>query len=256
MIKKIISFTLRYIPRKYLQLVSHFVLKIWSFFLKGDKVECTVCNARYNKFLPYGRLIVRDNALCPSCLALERHRLMYLYLKEKTNFFSAKLKVLHIAPEYCFLDRFEQMKNLDYITADIESPLAKIKMDVHQVPFEDETFDVIFCNHVMEHVDDFVLAMSELNRVLKKDGFAIIQSPQDYNRANTYEDPSITDPKEREIHFLQNDHLRLFGRDYNHELEKGGFKVKEDFFVQEMNPALVQRYGLPKNEIIYFCQKG
>jgi SAM-dependent methyltransferase len=181
---------------------------------------------------------------------------MYLYLKEKTDFFTKKQKVLHIAPEYCFLDRFEKQSNLDYITADIESPLAKIKMDVHAIPFDNNTFDVVICNHVMEHVDDFVLAMSEINRVLNKTGWAIIQSPQDYNRANTYEDPSIVDPKEREIHFLQNDHLRLFGRDYNTELEKGGFRVTEDFFVRQMDAKLVEKYGLPKEEIVYFCQKG
>ena len=255
MIKKIISLVLRYVPRPLLQRVSHFVLKIWSFFLKGNNVECTVCGSHFSKFLPYGRLNVRENALCPNCLALERHRLMYLYLKEKTNFFTANLKVLHVAPEYCFIDRFEAMKNLDYITADIESPLAKVKMDIHQIPFEANTFDVAFCNHVLEHVDDYVKATSELHRVLKPGGWAIIQSPQDWSRAHTYEDHSITDPREREKHFLQNDHLRIFGQDYGRELEKGGFKVVEDKFVMEMPPELVKKYALPREEIVYFCQK-
>ncbi|MGX5856257.1 class I SAM-dependent methyltransferase [Dyadobacter jiangsuensis] len=255
--KSIISLVLRYIPRPYLQLVGHWAARGLSIFYIGNKVECPVCNSKYRKFLPYGRnTSSRENALCPSCLSLERHRLMALYMKRKTNFYTANLKVLHVAPEYCFIDRFEQMKNLDYITADIESPLAKVKMDIHQIPFPENTFDVAICNHVMEHVDDYILAMSELYRVLKPGGWALIQSPQDMKYEVTYEDPTITDPKEREIHFLQNDHLRLFGRNYGRELEKGGFKVTEDRFVMdELSKAEVLRYSLPGEEIVYFCQK-
>lgn len=253
--KDIISWVLRHVPRKYLQLVSHFGVKVLAIFYSGKGVECNVCGSEFRKFLPYGRS-GRDNALCPHCLSLERHRLMYLYLQRKTNFFKEDIKLLHVAPEYCFIDRFEKMKNLDYITADIESPLAKVKMDIHQIPFEANTFDVAFCNHVMEHVDDDIKAMSELHRVLKPGGWAIIQSPQDWSRATTYEDPTITDPKERERLFWQDDHLRLFGRDYGQRLEKGGFKVTEDRFVMnELTPEEVKRYALPANEVIYFCQK-
>lgn len=253
--KDIISWVLRHVPRKYLQLVSHFGVKVLSIFYRGKGVECSVCGSEFRKFLPYGRS-GRDNALCPNCLALERHRLMYLYLQRKTNFFKDNLKLLHVAPEYCFIDRFEKMKNLDYITADIESPLAKVKMDIHQIPFEANTFDVAFCNHVMEHVDDDIKAMSELHRVLKPGGWAIIQSPQDWSRATTYEDPTITDPREREKHFWQDDHLRLFGRDYGQRLEKAGFKVSEDRFVMDaLTSNEVRRFALPANEVIYFCQK-
>jgi ubiquinone/menaquinone biosynthesis C-methylase UbiE len=108
----------------------------------------------------------------------------------------------------------------------------------------------------MEHVDDYILAMSELHRVLKPGGWALIQSPQDMKYEVTYEDPTITDPKEREIHFLQNDHLRLFGRNYGQELEKGGFTVTEDRFVMdELTKEEVKRYSLPGEEIVYFCRK-
>jgi SAM-dependent methyltransferase len=253
--KHLISWALRFIPRKYLQLVSHFAMKIMAVFYKGNNVECPVCSATFSKFLPYGRLTARENALCPNCLALERHRLMYLYLKEKTNFFTDNLKLLHVAPEYCFIDRFEKMPNIESITADIESPLAKIKMDLHHIPFAENTFDVVFCNHVMEHVADYMQCMKEIHRVLKPNGWAIIQSPQDWTKATTFEDPTITDPKEREKVFWQNDHLRLFGRDYNKVLEKAGFRVKEDRFVQEMPKSKSERYALPLEEIIYYCEK-
>ena len=255
--KAIISYVLRYIPRPYLQIVGHWAARILSIFYLGNQVACPVCNSTYRKFLPYGRNnSSRENALCPTCLSLERHRLMALYLRRKTNFYTANLKVLHVAPEYCFIDRFEKMKNLDYITADIESPLAKVKMDIQDIPFDDNTFDVAFCNHVMEHVDDYIRAMSELHRVLKPGGWALIQSPQDMKYPVTFEDPTITDPKERERIFLQNDHLRLFGQNYGAELQKGGFQVLEDHFViNELSKEELEKYALPGNEIVYFCQK-
>lgn len=254
--KSLISFIIRKVPRKYLQLFSHHLLKVVSIFMRGNKVTCPVCEISYRKFLPYGRLNPRENALCPDSLSLERHRLMWLYLKDKTDFFTADLKVLHIAPEICFIDKFKAMSNLDYTTADLESPLAEVKMDVHDIPFDDHTFDVVFCNHVMEHVTDDIRSMSEINRVLKKGGWAIIQSPQDYSREETLEDPTITDPKERERIYWQSDHLRLFGLDYGKRLEKAGFKVTEDRYVMELPKETVNQYALPANEIIYFCERG
>ncbi|MFY0594690.1 class I SAM-dependent methyltransferase [Roseivirga sp.] len=254
--KKLISFMLRNVPRRYLQYFSHYGLRFISLFMRGSNVECPVCEISYRKFLPYGRLNPRPNALCPDSLSLERHRLMWLYLKDKTDFFSADKKLLHIAPELCFIKKFKAMPNIDYTSADLESPLADVKMDVHDIPFGDNTFDVVFCNHVMEHVDDDIKAMSEIHRVLKPGGWAIIQSPQDYNREETLEDPSITDPKERERVYWQDDHVRLFGLDYGKRLEKGGFNVTEDRYVMELPEETVRRYALPKKEIIYFCAKG
>jgi hypothetical protein len=254
--KKIISFFLRHVPRKYLQYFSHHILRFVSLFMRGNNVECPICEISYRKFLPYGRLNPRPNALCPDSLSLERHRLMWLYLKEKTNFFTDELKLLHIAPEICFIDRFNKMPNIDSTTADLVSPLADVKMDVHNIPFDESTFDVVFCNHVMEHVEDDIKAMSEIFRVLKPGGWAILQSPQDYHREETLEDPNIKDPKERERIYWQDDHVRLFGMDYGRRLEKAGFTVTEDRFVMEMDPEKVRRYALPPNEIIYFCAKN
>lgn len=254
--KRLISLTLRYIPRKYLQYISHYFLRVISLFMRGNNVECPICEISYRKFLPYGRLNPRPNALCPDSLSLERHRLMWLYLRDRTDFFTKPQKLLHIAPELCFIKRFKAMENIDYTTADLESPLADIKMDVHEIPFSDNTFDVVFCNHVMEHVDDDIKAMSEIHRVLKPGGWAIIQSPQDYSRAETLEDPTITDPKERERVYWQNDHVRLFGLDYGKRLEKAGFQVTEDKYVMELPAETVQKYALPAKEIIYFCAKN
>lgn len=253
--KHLISFIIRKVPRKYLQLFSHIGLKILSIFYTGNKVQCTVCKNTFSKFLPYGRN-PRPNALCPKCLALERHRLIWLYLQEKTDFFQEKHKVLHVAPELCFIDKFEAMPNLNYITADLESPLAKVKMDIHNIPFADNTFDVAFCNHVMEHVDDDLQAMSELHRILKPGGWAIIQVPFfEPVPEKTYEDKNIIHPQEREKTFGQSDHVRLYGLDYPNRLRQAGFQVKEDHYVSELSPEVVERFALPREETIYFCRK-
>ncbi len=254
--KAIISFFLKNVPRKYLQLFSHFGLKVLALFYKGNKVECPVCESRFSKFLPYGRE-ARANALCPNCLALERHRLIWLFLKQKTDFLDKKQDVLHIAPELCFIKRFENIHSDQYITADIESPLAKVKLDVHEMPFENNSFDVAFCNHVMEHVADDIKAMQEIHRVLRPGGWAILQIPLFHPLPEvTYEDPSITDPREREKAFGQDDHVRLYGKDYADRLRSAGFEVTEDDFVNSLSKEDQARFALPADEPIFFCRKN
>jgi SAM-dependent methyltransferase len=250
--KNVIAFLIRYVPRKYLQLFSGVGLKVMGVFYRGNNVECPVCNHTYSKFLPYGRINPRPNALCPHCLSLERHRLIWLYLKEKTNFFTAKLDVLHIAPEPCFMKRFEKQHQEKYITADIESPLAKVKMDIHQIPFSENHFDVVLCNHVLEHVADDIKAMSEIYRVLKPGGWAIMQVPYFAPIPDvTFEDASITNPREREKAFGQDDHVRMFGKDYAKRIERAGLKAEENAFAQTQS----DKYGISKNEIIYLGRK-
>ncbi len=247
---------MRFVPRKYLQLFSHIGLQVLKVWYRGNKVECTVCQSTFSEFLPYGRLVSRSNALCPNCLALERHRLLWLFLNQKTSFFEQKLDVLHIAPELCFMDRFEKVHGDRYITADIESPLAKVKLDVHDIPYPEANFDVVFCNHVMEHVTDDYKAMSEIFRVLKPGGFAILQIPLFHPlKDETYEDPTITDPRERETAFGQDDHVRMYGKDYADRIRSVGFEVEESKYVEEFSPEEQKRYALPTDEIIFYCKK-
>jgi len=154
------------------------------------------------------------------------------------------------------MDRFEALNNLEYITADIESPLAKLKMDIHQIPLKDNSIDVIFCNHVLEHVEDDKKALSEIKRVLRPGGWAILQVPFFYPLPNeTYEDKSIIDPKERERVFGQDDHVRMYGKDYERRLASVGFKVCEEKFVLDMPVSKLEKYALPKEEKIYRVEK-
>ena len=252
--RRFIKYLVRNVPRKYLIRFSFIFSKIISIFYTGNNVSCPICKSHFRKFLPYGNK-GDDNRLCPRCLSLERHRLLWLYLKNKTDFFYKNLKVLHVAPEQPFLKRFSTLKNLDYTTADIESPIADIKMDIQEIPFDDNSFDVVICNHVLEHVEDEFKATSEIFRILKKNGWAILQVPIDTSRYETYEDPSITAPKEREKHFGQYDHLRAHGLDYPKRLEKSGFKVIKEEYVKEFDDKTMELYRVYKEEIIYLCIK-
>lgn len=255
--KKIYKFLLNKLPRPLLIRLSYVFKAVAPMIYKGNNVECPVCQRSFSKFLSYGSDVAhRENVLCPYDLTLERHRLMWLYLKNESNFFTAPgLKVLHIAPEQCFHGKFKKQQNLDYLTADLVSPIADMHFDLHHIPLEDNRFDVVFCNHVMEHVDDPMQCMKELFRVMKPGGWAIMQVPQDINRATTYEDPAITSPEEREKHFWQKDHVRLFGRDYPQWLERAGFSVKDGFAENPLPAELFDRYRLQKNEILYIASK-
>jgi SAM-dependent methyltransferase len=218
---------------------------------------CSVCEKSFSSFLSYGSAVAhRENVLCPYDLTLERHRLMWLYLKNESDFFTAnKLKVLHIAPEQCFYSKFKVQKNLDYLTGDLESPLADLHFDLHKIPLEDNQFDVVFCNHVMEHVDDPIQCMTELHRVMKIGGWAFMQVPQDFSRETTYEDSKIISPEEREKHFWQKDHVRLFGKDYPQWLEKAGFSVDVFVLTNHYDQETIEKFRLMQGELLYIAHK-
>jgi len=254
--KKIYTFLLNKLPRPLLIRMSYVFRLFAPLLYKGDNVECPVCKRSFSKFLSYGSSVAhRENVLCPYDLTLERHRLMWLYLKKESNFFSDSLEVLHIAPEQCFHSRFKNQKNLKYLTGDLYSPLAELHFDLHQIPLKDNKFDVVFCNHVLEHVEDAMQCMEEMYRVMKPGGWGIMQVPQDMSREETYEDPSITSPEEREKHFWQKDHLRLFGKDYPDWLKKAGFQVDEYHPQKEFSQATIARYRLIPTEILYIVRK-
>jgi len=253
--KFLIAFFSRYIPRHYQQRIAHIILTMLSPFYRGNKFEDPIDGKTYRKLLPYGQLVKRQNALAPLSMSLERHRLIWLYLKSKTDFFTGNKRFLHVAPEYCYLRRFKKLPNLDYVTGDLISPWADVKMDICDIPFGENEFDVAMCNHVFEHVDDDRKAMSEFFRVLKPGGWGIFQVPIDNTKEETFEDNSITDPNEREKLFWQHDHVRLYGKDYGKKLEAVGFKVAESDFISELGVEQASKYALPLGEIIYICHK-
>jgi SAM-dependent methyltransferase len=255
--KKLFKLILNTIPRPILIRLSYVARPLLAFFLKGNTFTDPIDDKSFKIFLPYGYGNQRNNVLSPSSLSLERHRLLWLYLINETDFFTSivKKKVLHFAPEQAFYKLFRKQKNIDYTTTDLFSPLADVKADICNLPFEDNSYDIIFCNHVLEHIPDDTKAMQELYRVLKPGGMGIFQIPQDLSRDVTFSDDSITNQKERAAIFGQYDHVRIYGRDYFDKLRSIGFNVVEEDYTNKIKPELVKRYCLAKGEIIPICYK-
>lgn len=227
---------------------------------EGNKVTCLICNSKFREFAPFG-LIKRSNAKCPNCGSLERHRLIWTYIKKK-NLLNKPLSILHFAPEKVFYDIFSVSSENNYYPCDIEPDgynyngrIEIIKVDITNIPFDSNCFDFILCSHVLEHIPDDNLAMSELFRVMKNGGLGIFQVPIDYDREHTYEDFSITSPEGRLKAFGQHDHVRWYGRDYKDRLANVGFQVIEDDFVKTFSKEKQFKYGFIDSEMIYLCKK-
>ena len=250
-----IKLILKIFPRTLLIKFSFIFQPILSLLLKGNKFTDPIDGNSFSMFLSYGYNKSRKNALSPSTLSLERHRLLWLYLKNETEFFEKKIKLLHFAPEQAFYKRFTKLSNIQYDTIDINSPLAKIKADICDLPIKDNTYDFILCNHVLEHVLDDNKAMSELYRVLKKDGIGVFQVPIDMNRELTFQDDSITDKEERNKIFGQYDHVRIYGKDYFTKLKNIGFKVQKINYSEKFSDNEILKYSIVKGEIIPVCTK-
>lgn len=217
---------------------------------------CPVCESPSRRFRPFG-VVPRAEAQCVHCGALERHRFLWLYLKRKTDLFDGRARqMLHVAPEACFESRFKQQLGGGYLTADLFKPGAMVKMDITDIKYANESFDVIYCSHVLEHVHDDRRAMREFFRVLKADGWAILLVP--ITSASTFEDPSITDPKQRVQAFGQEDHVRRYGPDYVDRLRAAGFTVRISRVSDVASGDEAARMGLSPAAAtgeIYFCTK-
>jgi len=221
-----------------------------AWWYRGDRYEDPIDGKKFKSFLPYGYENVRENVLSPSTLSLERHRLLWLYLQKETTLFSEPTKLLHFAPEQCFYKRFRESDLIDYTTTDLNSPLADVKADICNLPFADDEFDMILCNHVLEHIPDDPQAMKELYRVLKPGGTAIFQVPLENDREVTFEDNSITDRAERARIFGQYDHVRIYGMDYFDRLRQVGFEVQVLDYTKQLSPDRVDYYRLAAGELI------
>lgn len=235
-------------PRTFLIQLSVQLRPLLDLFYRGKRFTDPINQKSYRKFLDYGYHTIRKNVLSPGTLSLERHRLLWLYLKRETTFLEERIKVLHVAPEQAFYKIFKSIDHWDYTTTDLNSPLADVHSDLCDLPFKDQEFDLIFCNHVLEHIPDDIKAMSELFRVLKSGGSAFLQVPLEQDRPDTYEDDSITDPGERARIFGQYDHVRIYGKDYFTRLESVGFQTTALDYTASLSPQEIATYALPPGE--------
>lgn len=258
--KQFIKYILNHVPRPILQRIAGWAVPIMGLWYVGRGKECPLCGCRRRKFLPYGYVTQRDNALCPNCLALERHRTLWLWLLRESDIGRGAValpRLLHVAPEVALMRKFSRIyakQPADYVTADLESPLADLHFDIQHIPLEDESFDVVICNHIMEHVEDDRLAMREILRIMRKGGWGVILSPVDLQREKTFEDDTITDEAERTRIFGQYDHRRIYGRDYAERLRDAGFEVYECDYANLIPAKEKQLYALT-DEPLYIVRK-
>jgi predicted SAM-dependent methyltransferase len=263
-IKQILKLlTQRIIPKKY-----HSKLKALVYI--GNKFECPFCGGHFRKLLPSGLNLsvlnnmkvvsggYRLNSLCPQCHSSDRERMVYLFIRNKTTLFQKtqkQLRILHVAPENNLQQVLTSYAHFDYLCADLSPSFTTVKIDITNIQYEDNSFDVIICCHVFEHIQNDLRAMSELYRVLKHGGWAILQVPISLSLKNTYEDPMIMTPDDRKKAFGQSDHVRIYAQDYKDRLEKVGFSVGIFNLASEYGTSFADKYGLLKNENIYFCNK-
>ena len=249
------KYILKFLPRKFLIKYSFLITPILRIIFHGKKYTDPIDDSNYSKFLSYGYKTVRKNALCPGTLSLERHRLLWLYLDKETDFLNSNLKVLHVAPEQVFYKKFKKLKNWEYFTFDLNSPIADIKGDLISTNFKDEYFDLIICNHVLEHIEDDKSALNEMYRILKYNGISILQVPINVKRENTFEDLSIKSKIQRQKYFGQYDHVREYGLDFKDRVEQAGFKVEMINYSKKISQDLVIKYGLMKDDLIPIGKK-
>jgi SAM-dependent methyltransferase len=221
----------------------------------GWQRYCPICQRPARKFGVAG-YIARQDASCLHCNSLERHRLVWLYFQQKTDLFNGQSKkMLHVAPEAVFEKLLKARLGSAYLTADLDPTRAMIQMDVTNIQFPAESFDVIYCSHVLEHVPDDRQAMREFFRVLKSDGWAILLVP--ITAEITFEDPSITDPNDRLKFFGQEDHVRCYGFDYPERLSEAGFQVEIISPADFLTENEIKRMGITEAAgEIYYCVKA
>jgi len=217
----------------------------------GQLHVCPICASHVRRFKPMGE---RKSARCPVCGSFERHRLIWLHCRANTNLFDGRSKrMLHVAAERCLANELKRLPGLEYIRSEYAPGDTTVRLDVTALPFADKCFDVIFCNHVLEHIPDDKRAMAELHRVLKPGGWAIMQVPIKGER--TLEDSSIASPAARALQYGQADHVRQYGLDYADRLRETGFTVERNNLAAELPSEDRQRFGLLPDEDLYLCTR-
>jgi len=214
---------------------------------------CTVCEEFSEQFIRGGVGKGRPNAKCPNCGSLERHRLLWMHLANEVwpKISSRKKDLLHIAPEPFFIRKLKPRPDVNYISGDLMMSESMAKLDLTDIQFWDNQFDLVICSHVLEHIPDDRKAMKELHRILRPDGFLIVMVP--IYGTKTYEDFTITDPQQRLIHFGQEDHVRKYGRDIVERLGECGFDVRTWPQENELSAQLL-RFIASKKRVIIECR--
>jgi SAM-dependent methyltransferase len=238
------------VPPRYKQAARRTFLRAAAIRTGGSAVCCPCCGRESSHFVRFHG----EQDQCPGCGSLMRHRALLLLLRDRYRLPERGGRVLHVGPGAAVSSWLEQQEAVDYVSADLDSPLAKVQLDATDMPFSDETFDFAICVHVLEHIPDDRQALREFFRVLRPGACTVFQVPPS-DLAVTREDPEVTDPHERERLFGQYDHVRLCGADYPDRVAEAGFEVEREDFVLTFDQPLRSRYGLRPGEPFDLCVK-
>jgi SAM-dependent methyltransferase len=232
-----------------------------------EAIYCPFCGAMVAGFQPAGhdfevlraKQVIgggrRPNARCPNCGSSDRERLLRCYLDTIPDMFDRPIALLHVAPEKCLGRMLRRMPNVCYVAGDLRFRPRLLQFDLTHLPFDDQAFDIVICNHVLEHVADDAEAIAELYRVVKFGGFAILQVPVSATSPTTHEDAAICTPELRALTFGQEDHVRLYGRDYPSRLENGGFEVELVDVRDRLGQSCIDYYGLIPGELVHIARR-
>lgn len=265
-IKKILFANMSYNQITWFQERWMFWKSISSVQYRGDRFYCPFCDGNFKEFFPAGKnnpvlesvvgARYRKNARCPRCSSLDRHRLLWYFLKrEILPSINRKIKLLHIAPELHLKKLLCESNNIEYLSADINPKAGMIKMDITAINYYDNYFDAIVCNHVFEHILDDKKAMKEIYRILHPNGWAILQVPLDVKREKTFEDANIRTMQDRERIYGIKSHVRIYGLDYKKRLEESGFNVKQVKYSKQLDKSLIDKLSIEPEEDIFLCMK-
>jgi SAM-dependent methyltransferase len=213
----------------------------WHLLYRGDKRHCPCCEGNFSAFRAYSG---RPDVRCPRCNSFERHRVLWMWLRDRGEVLGKRLDMLHAAPETAYEQKLRSQPGLGYVAGNLyPTSDLQVRVDLTEIPFDAGSFDVVLCNHVFDEIPDDRKALSEIHRVLRPGGRLITQTPVDKQRAVTYEDPSLS-PNERRAVFQTADDVRVYGRDFRDRLSETGFDVTVVDYVAELDAETIERHGL------------
>jgi SAM-dependent methyltransferase len=222
------------------------ILRYFHYLIyKGSAVQCNVCNKKLRKFIQ----LKNKELLCPACGSLPRDRRLYELLS--SQYLMKGAKVLDFSPARCLYRILKSNKDIEYTSTALAGDfMADKNYNITQIEAPIDSYDLIICYHILEHVDDDKKAMQELVRILRPNGTCLIQTP--FKQGDIYENHSITSPQERLKHYGQEDHVRIYSADgLRKHLAKVGFEVT----IREFNDESGNNFGLKNNETILICTK-
>lgn len=240
------------VPPRYKRAARSAFLRVAAITSTGSAVCCPCCGREASHFVRFHG----EHDQCPGCGSLMRHRALLLLLRERFRLPERGGRVLHVGPARAVARWLERQERVEYVSVDLDSPVARVRADATAMPFADESFDFAICVHVLEHIPDDRKALSEFFRVLRPGGRAVFQVPPSELETTREDYEVVTDPAERERVFGQYDHVRLCGADYPARIAEAGFDVSREDYVAGLDESVRRRHGLRTGEPFDLCTKA